>query len=77
MLDKDTFKLKEELRELFRERQTKPELLLALTARLRNFQQLKGTLFQNTINEFITVRAEDDCEILIYDDEIEKLWVAR
>lgn len=67
-------KLKEELRELFRDRCTKSELMHALAATLTNFQQLRGTASEAVINEFIMRRAEDGCEIMIHDEEFRELW---
>ena len=74
MLHKDVGQLREELRVLFRERCTKSELLIALKARLNRFQHLKGTAFQESINDFIIDRAEDGCEIVMYDEDITEIW---
>lgn len=70
----DAGKLREELRELFRERCSKGELMRKLAESLCKYPQLKGTPFQEEINTFIVLRAEQDCEVLIQDDEMLEIW---
>lgn len=74
MLHKDALQLKEELRELFRERCTKPQLLQHVAEKLSGFPHLRNTIFQKAINEFIVIRAEEDCEIILHEDEIKAIW---
>lgn len=74
MLYDDATQLTEALRELFRERCTKKELLHNLSETLNGFPQIKNTIFQHAIIEFIVVHAEDDCEIVLDDEEVRRIW---
>ena len=74
MSNKNASTLMEDLKKLFRERYTKDELMRELGLRLTNYRYLKDTPFQAAINNFIVLRAEEDAEILIHDDEIGQIW---
>jgi hypothetical protein len=67
-------KLREEIAELFSQEYTKHELLSALASRLQKYPELKNTPFHAIISNHIVEQAEEECEIMIHEDEINQLW---
>ena len=62
------------LREAASHQYPKEELLMALEICLRNYNTIKGTKFQDVINEHIQTESEMNCRLQLEDAELTQLW---
>jgi hypothetical protein len=51
------------------------ELITGLQLKLKNQDKIKGTAFQDAVNNYISTEAESKCSIRLTDQELDRLWV--
>ena len=62
------------LREAASHQYPKEQLLMALEVCLRNYNTIRGTKFQDVINEHIQTESEISCQLQLEDAELAQLW---
>jgi hypothetical protein len=52
----------------------KPELMLKIQKKLKEYPQIKGTAFETEITRLIEFESNEQCEIILSDEELNMLW---
>jgi hypothetical protein len=78
ILPSSMHELMEDLKIVFAEasgdRIKKPELLLKLKKKVKEYPQIKGTDFETAINRLIESESKERCEIILSTQELNVLW---
>jgi hypothetical protein len=78
ILQSQVHDLMEELKIIFIEatgdKIKKPELLLKIQKKLKEYPQIKGSGFDAEVNHQIEFESNEQCEIILSDEELNMLW---
>lgn len=70
------YEIKEQIRIAQDRKIIKEELLFSLQQIIKAHPQVKGTSFQNDINNFIAAESENQCSIHLSAEDLNTLWVS-
>ena len=74
-LQGNAWKVIRELKPVFHSRQNKHELIYALQAKLKDYQQWDEPGFRETINVYILGQSEKKCSIRLSEEDLRVLWI--